>query len=109
MVDQKLVALVNKLYRSTGAGKVKWTQTAISDAYKAEFAGYVLEITKESRSGGDLYIIRIYNETGDLIEEFSDEDIDAPTRVVSEDLIYYRLMREMHEVATRTALENKPK
>ena len=107
MAYQKLAVLTNALYKRTLSGKIEWKETALDDVYQTSLANYSVSISLvEAQRGGDPDVrISIFNDEGELIESFSDEDLspewlsDLNVRIPP-----YRLMLGIYESARRIAL-----
>jgi hypothetical protein len=105
MADDKLVTLARRLNTQTRSGKIAWEKTSEEGVYEADFAGYAVQLS-EVADEEPVYFVRIFNDDGVLLEEFSDEDVTeivnrtAPT----EPSVMFELMAETYRRARRVAM-----
>ena len=104
MASEKHRKLVETLHRKTAAGKLDWREADLileSDVYQLDLAMNSLRISRSTNSDGDdLIVISLLNGEAKVVESFSDEDIEPDTN----DRVYFRLLRDLYEMAGRRAM-----
>ncbi len=99
MEYKKIAELVQKLHEKTLANKVNWERTEGSNALQVSFTAYSVRLVLQRGSGGeDIYVIRIFDAAGNLVESATDDDLDEELPDS------YTMMEEMFETARRKAL-----
>lgn len=105
MADNKLVKLIELLAKRSDQGKVRWEKTLDDGVFQAAFSeGFSMRISErpsaQEPEGSDV-VVTLYNEEGEVIEEFSDLDFRG-------DQIFgkhpYQIMKEIYTTARRTAM-----
>jgi hypothetical protein len=101
--EEKLVTLVRRLHDRGGA--VMWDKTDEEDTFETEFAGFAVQVA-ESDEGEPVYTLRIFDETGALLDEFTDEDLTEILNQTepTEPNVMFALMQDIHRSARRSAL-----
>ncbi|HEY0349008.1 MAG TPA: hypothetical protein VGC60_12725 [Pyrinomonadaceae bacterium] len=105
MAVHRLAELVKLLAEKTVEGRLLWEKTVEGEAFQTAFPGYSVRLrTQKSKSsrypGADAYAIQIFNESGELVEETTDEDLDG----VDQPGEFFAVMREMHIEARRSVM-----
>jgi len=90
----RMATLVSKLSLKTQAGEVRWEETGEERTYQASFPGYAVHVFPR----GEDYILQIFNDDGNLIEEVSDRDLTSYMGNA------YIQMKELYELARRNAM-----
>jgi hypothetical protein len=95
----KLEKLITRLHQRTMKGTIHWEETSKPGKFQTAFPGYTINIfTKPNFVSPDTmdYVLQIYNDAGNLVEEVADIDFDDKG-------FGFNLMREMYETARRIA------
>jgi len=100
----KLWTFINKLDKSTEAGKVNWEQTAEDGVYQASFPDYSVRIfTREGVEGGSLdYVLQILDQGATVIEETSDPELARESDVGTQES--FTRMRSLYKNARSRAM-----
>lgn len=72
--DEKILALIEKLYLKTQRGDIIWEETTTAEEFQAAFSKNTVQLY-QSENGG--YCIRILNESGHILESASSYDLMA--------------------------------
>ena len=101
--EEKLVTLVRRLHDR--GGNVAWEKTDEEDTFETEFAGFALQIA-ETDDAEPIYTLRIFDESGSLLDEFSDEDLTEILNQTepTEPSVMFAVMQDIHRAARRSAL-----
>jgi hypothetical protein len=103
MADQQLSTLVQRLSKRTREGKVLWEKTVNEGVFQAAFPGFTIHLstrpTRLSNRAGLDYVLQIYNDAGELVEETSDVDLDETPATEM-----FRLMEDLYAMARRTVM-----
>jgi hypothetical protein len=101
--EEKLVTLVRRLHDR--GGSVSWDKTDDEDTYETEFAGFAVQIA-EIEDGEPIYTLRIFDEGGALLDEFTDEDLTEILNQTepTEPSVMFALMQDIHRAARRSAM-----
>ena len=92
----KLVDLLDKKQRE---GKLSWETTEKVKIFQTAFTDYSVRITeRRNENGADDIFISVFNEEGDLLEEFSDLSVGSELPRA------YETMSRLYESARREAL-----
>ena len=105
MADPKLLTLLERLHRRTREGRVDWEETREEGVFQAHFGGLALTISsREDPEWPDSpdYVIRILNDEGRLVEEFTNNDLRP--LVKDEEVNPYKLLDETFTSARRSAM-----
>lgn len=99
MADPKLLTLVTRLLKRTSEGKITWQVTNKEDVYEAQFSNFTVRLFYESPD----YIIQIFNNQNELIEELKDTDfrgqlIEGEGYFTAFDKLYKLARRQAHGV-----------
>ncbi|MCK5248025.1 hypothetical protein KAR02_14070, partial [Candidatus Bipolaricaulota bacterium] len=73
MITARVRALIAELGAKTAESKIAWKETSESGVYQVSFPSSSVQVL---RTGSDI-IFRLYNESGDLVEEVDDNGIDG--------------------------------
>jgi hypothetical protein len=94
-----MAMLINNLHRLTLQNKLEWRQTERDDVFQVSFPDYAVRLSvRQSRQQSDAleYVVSLVNDVGDMIDQVGDEDF--------EDRSNYGVLKEMYEMARRSAL-----
>ncbi|HEY2513537.1 MAG TPA: hypothetical protein VGI39_21865, partial [Polyangiaceae bacterium] len=73
-MSEKFVTLAERLHSK--AGSAEWERTEDEGTFETEFAGFGVQISEiEDEDEETLYTLRIFDGDGNLLDEFSDEDL----------------------------------
>jgi hypothetical protein len=106
MADQKITDLILRLYRRTQDGKVPWVKAVEDETFQATFSkGFSIQIAPRpsvdpSEDEPD-YWVTILNETGEVVEEFS--NLSFPNTKLA-GIYPWVMFRDIHTIARRTAM-----
>lgn len=100
MADPQLKALAERLARRTLEGALEWQKYSFEDSFQVPFGDYTLVISHDDGDLGRDYVVTIYDELGEVVERFSDVDLDEG----SGDHTYFHTLKAVHERARRMAL-----
>ena len=69
--NEKLVALLRRVYEKTQNGELRWEQTANPNAFTVSFARFSLSLERipETEDVAELILLRISNDQGRTVEE----------------------------------------
>lgn len=101
MAQNKLVQIMDRLYKRTDKGEIAWETTAEDGEFQAAFADYAVKVVPRfmTRYASDPdYVLQIFNADGQLLDELSNVDLEEQR----ED--YYETMKELYSGARRKAL-----
>jgi hypothetical protein len=104
MTDTRYLTLVTLLHRRSREGKIAWQETKEDGVYQATFGNLTLEVRAQSDRDypeAPDYFVRILNDQGRLVEEFSNAELRELNREPSES---YQLLQELYTSARRTAM-----
>lgn len=96
---EKWSDLVNLLDRLTRDNTISWDESSERESFITDVGDDVIKIARlssGSESGHDLIVITIYDDLGNLIESFTDEDL--PTGYISSP---YAFMLKLHKAIAR--------
>lgn len=110
MALDKHVILVNRLLEKTIRGEIDWRSSINDDTFQVSFGDNTLRIREARRkvTGAEVtdYYLDLINAEGLIVESISDVEIDEdqdPDGNNSEK-IYFKKMKEIHQLARRTVL-----
>ena len=96
-----MITLLIKLQDKTKKGIANWEETTKKESYQLSLPKYSLNISLGfSRKNPESieYFLKIYDDTGRLIEQVGDEDFHV------EGFEAYSVMKDIHETARRIAM-----
>jgi hypothetical protein len=95
--DEKLLALLQRIYDKTVQGELHWEPTANASVFVVAFARFSLSLQRvyEPAEDSDYVLLRISNDQGQTVEELSE---GAAVR------IGFRDMSKLYERARRIAM-----
>lgn len=100
MSMEKQKKLVRLLIDNTSSGKLDWQTTFSDEMFHVSLKNKSVGIEEaRNRNGASLYRISLMNEAGEVVETFSDEDLDDPESAGS----WFGAMGELYNTARRTA------
>ena len=76
-MSEKWLKLARLLISNTNAGKLEWSETSDESTYQTIIGQSVVELEKVDYL--DQFIFRLYDATGELSEQFTDDDIYSAT------------------------------
>jgi hypothetical protein len=103
MADKRLEELILRLQKKTAEGKISWERTARTGVFQAAFPNYSVQISRrQNRDDPEAvdYLLRVYDEDGQLIEEAVDTDFSD----VQERFSAYTVMADTYSAARKIAL-----
>jgi hypothetical protein len=107
MAHDDQVMLVNRLSEKTKLGEVEWKQSADENAYQVVLKKNSIKLgrAKPTTNSGNnpLYIIELIDSEGEVVETFTDYDLDMEIHG-RQDQEYYAVLRDIYEMARRRAL-----
>lgn len=101
MSENKLVRIMDRLYKRTEKGEVAWEATVEDGEFQAAFADYSVKIVprfKTRYATEPDYVLQIFNADGQLLDETSNVDLEEEREE------YYEMMKELYSGARRKAL-----
>jgi hypothetical protein len=101
MSDERIVRLVKRLHDSTQKKKISWEPAPEYKAFIASFPRYSIRIEEQGLD----YVIRIINDEGLVVDNFSDEDLVEQFRDASPEHGWSKFMSEIYDMARRQALD----
>lgn len=102
MAYAKYKELVDALDQKTRDGKVDWKQSPTEGVFHAAFPGYSIKISRHETDFGAYDIkIAIFDESGQVIEEFFDGEV---SEFDTDNRSYYKVMLALYDIARRVAL-----
>lgn len=75
MPEHPTAQLIERLYKRSLAGQLKWQKTSEDDAFQAVFPSYSVRIVEKPGQGIEDYYLKIYDSTGAVVEEVSDDEL----------------------------------
>ena len=105
MDKNKIYSLVTRLLERSKYNNIKWEKTNKEGVYQITLPNYALRISESAKAGSmilnafnkEIYELSIYNETGELIDKFTDEDL---TEI---DLNSHAVFEEVYKLARRSS------
>lgn len=95
---EKLVQLILLLLKRTQEGKIDWERSARDDFFQAALPGFTVQIGEKTAQEGLDYVLLIYNDDNELVEQVRDpqltDHMESP----------FETMRELHFSARRKAM-----
>jgi hypothetical protein len=104
-MSEKFVTLARRL--QTKAGGIEWEKTDEDGTYETDFAGFGVQIAEIDEEGEEtIYVLRIFDQEGVLLDEFSDEDLTEILNLKNptEPSEMFELMQDIHRAARRSAM-----
>jgi hypothetical protein len=101
--------LVDGLFKRTKNGSLQWEEAVAPNAFQLPFKDHSLklsEVENQDSSAPD-YLLEIVNDEGRVIDSFTDVELGRYRKDIGfEDdaYIYYNIMKELYEMARRSAL-----
>jgi hypothetical protein len=94
--------IVDLLAKKTEDNEIEWKESPISDIYQVSFANYSLTISEVYNSRQDVtdYVVSILNSEGNMVDSFSDVDLDKSSGGTR----YLSILRDLYQNARRQAL-----
>ncbi len=103
MSYEKQSKLAKRLYEKTVEGGVDWKSTITSDVFQVSFKNFTVQIVPDEPEPAD-YSIRIINDSGEVTDSFSDEEMDKLAPFEAPLSSWYLALKDMHERARRYVL-----
>ena len=98
-------ALITKIFELTLARRLEWDVEPFSSEVACLFSKYkVALLTSEDAEGTPYVVARIYNNKDEMIDSFTDNDLNslAPPKAIATS--YWKLMTRLENMARRTAM-----
>ena len=107
MTETKAIwALVQRLKELTEAGKLPWEKKFVSGVYQVSLARYSIDLLSQPGqnefSAAPDYVIKVYDDSGDVISEKTDVEISKELSISSPEV--YNAMKELYAEARSKAL-----
>lgn len=96
--------IVESLIERTTDGSLQWNRTPEDILFEAQVGENRISIKFDNAEFETLYSMNIYNKHGDVVEAFSDEDLDAGERGQDGRLVWFPRMKTLYTAARRNAL-----
>ena|ERR1022692_2337564 len=93
---EKQTRLVELLVEKSRDGSLEWKDTPQDGVYQVPFATNAIQILMS----GDDVVVSLVNDRGEVVDSFSDTDLDHGT----DGNRYYRVMLDLYKLARRIAL-----
>lgn len=93
---EKHKVLIQLLLERSKNGNLEWKDTPRDGVYQVPFATNAIQI----QMSGDDVVVSLVNDRGDVVNSFSDTDLDSGTGGPQ----YYKVMLELYNLARRIAL-----
>jgi hypothetical protein len=107
MSTSKYARIVERLVEKTNKGELDWKETPGGSGYQVSFPDYSL-IIYETVNGQfpneNDYLISIVNSEGDVLDHFSDIDLDSAEGRTGSEIKYYPMLKELYNQVRRQAL-----
>lgn len=94
---EKWRKLVERLAFNSQKGRLTWEEGAISDSVVTNIADFTLSLTRTNDENRIDYIVRVFNNTGALIDYFMDSQVDTQANRYH----YFRILDELFREAQR--------
>jgi hypothetical protein len=95
--------LVSLLLKKTYAGKLDWKPSVDDGSFQVSFAKYSVRISIKLKLEEDDFAIEIIDASGTVIDAFTDFEL-ITSKAPDDETNWYRVMKELYEIARRTAL-----
>lgn len=105
MITPRMIQLIERLHDRTAAEGLPWQETEVDGVYQITFPTFSVSLSKRRSVHPEAekdYWLSIYNSSGKLIDEVSDEEF--PADYILDGKPPYLYMEELYEMARRTAL-----
>ncbi len=103
MAYAKQMALVNKLIELTNVGAIQWKPSLADTMFQISLRDNTLRISLQKRANEPDVEIQLLNGDGDLVESFSDVDLQADSDGFATGG-WYSAMFDIYKAARRKAL-----
>jgi hypothetical protein len=102
----QFITLVEKLDQRTREGSLPWKRHMTPNAYQLPFTAYTVVLSSsEEAEFGQIYMVQIFDAGGELVEGFSDVDLDDLEDLGDENpMNYHNIMGNLYDSARRIAL-----
>ncbi len=77
---KKVIDIINLLLQKTERGELQWESTIWPNVYQISFTNSSIQI--EKLKGNKKFLIRIFDEQGELVEEFSTEQLEKHNNAI---------------------------
>lgn len=103
LANEKLRQLVELLFEATTMNSLEW-DLGDNEIPSAIINDNAISLRKSRNADGeDLYIYEVYDENGQLVERFDDEQLNGAREPNVEMQNWFTLSRAVHELAMRKA------
>lgn len=100
MAYEKFFHFLDALHKKTLSNKVTWESTNVDNIYQVDFSKYSVQVSfVEHGFDEHNFCITIYNNEGNVMESFDDEELTNAGKPES-----YKVLKEIYETARRQAL-----
>lgn len=62
---------------ATDSKKISWDRTAVESAFITSLGIHVILLEKQEDDSSNKYTVKLQDQSGELVDEFDDEDLDA--------------------------------
>lgn len=104
MSDDPRKKIVENLLERSDDGSVSWQRTLEANVFEVMIRDNKISIKFETDDFDSICRINIFNKHGDIVESFSDEDLDLGERGPDNKLVWYPKMKRIYNAAKRKAL-----
>lgn len=94
MANDRLVQLINELYRATLDGRIRWQETASEDAFRVGLGDGLVRIQRGSEPVRGYYVISLLNKHGRIVDELQAGDFTE----------HYQQLDDLYQKARSSAL-----
>jgi hypothetical protein len=103
MAMEKQQKLVKRLLERTRMRELEWKESVDGESFLVSFKDNSVGIRKLEKKSSIDYEIALFNDEGRVVDTFTDPELDA-TSLNPDDHQWYGIMKDLHEIARRTAL-----
>lgn len=102
MSDPKAEMFVKRICEQTLSGVLAWEATSDADVFQSTIAGYIVRFAAEDSDSGEVYILKLFNEDGELIDKYDDETLRR--EMSGQRVSWFNTMGKAYRVARRRAM-----
>lgn len=77
MIDAKHFQLIDRLHDKTMSGKIEWKKGVKDEAFQTVLRDYTVQLLRQpsrAHPEEDLFVLRLLDNDGEVVDEFTDED-----------------------------------
>jgi hypothetical protein len=101
----KFRRLVDMLWERTSNRELPWVYDSKTKVVSIAIGNRVLTLSQgQNQNYEELYTVTIYNEQGQLVDRFNDENINGESPPLSDFVNYFSLMESLYAYAQRRAV-----